>query len=165
MANSLIFFQKVQSDMYESEYRSKYKDPRETYRLLNMPTRDFSLTMQRISYEPSLYTSSSDAGENSEEEIDFLPEIEPLTTMDTQCSIKCPLCRTENPVEEHPVIVLGSNDDCSVCQSAKAKIVLTTCHHLCLCDDCYKQIDLDHQNGDVYDYDIPFNPADFQDTA
>ena len=157
MENSVIFFQKVQSDMYESEYRSRYKDPRETYRLLNISTRDFPL----ISYEPSLlYTDSSDAGENSEDEMEFLPE-----TAEKERSIKCPLCRTMNPVEENPIIVLGSNDDCSVCQSAKAKILLTTCHHLCLCDDCYKQIDLDHQNGDVYDYDIPFNPADFQDTA
>jgi len=144
--------------MYESEYRSKYKDPREIYRVLNMPTRDFPLTIQRRSYDPSLYTDSSD------EEMEFLSESALILT-ENERSIKCPLCRTENPVEENPVIVVGSNDDCSVCQYAKAKIVLTTCHHLCLCDDCYQQIDLNHQNGEVYDYDIPFDPADFQDTA
>lgn len=146
-------------DMYESEYRSKYKDPRETYRLLNINTRDFPLSrIQRIPYTPSRY-----AGENSEEEeeeTELLSESE--LTSNKQRAIKCPLCRTMNLVEENPIIVLGSNDDCSVCQSAKAKILLTTCHHLCLCDDCYKQIDLNHQNGDVYDNDMPFNPLDFQ---
>lgn len=77
--------------------------------------------------------------------------------------VKCPVCRAENKTTDdvEKLKVFGLNEQCVVCMDRAINVVLPTCRHMCMCDQCYTTI----ANAPPYvpDDDLLFDMDDMND--
>lgn len=62
-----------------------------------------------------------------------------LPSQSTSKTINCPICRTENTIE-NPKKIFGLNDTCSICLDNNVEILLPECSHCCICKVCYEKM-------------------------
>ena len=55
--------------------------------------------------------------------------------LNTIFNIKCPLCRTDN-ILNNPKKIKGLTDKCSICIDNNVEILFPECYHCCVCYDC-----------------------------
>ena len=54
--------------------------------------------------------------------------------------VKCPLCMTDNPSNDHEPILYGLSEKCQICQLNEINYRLTKCNHCCMCTECSEKI-------------------------
>ena len=70
---------------------------------------------------------------------DSLSDDEDNTIFNTFETKKCPLCRTDNGIQQC-LEIKGSSEECKVCMANNVEIFFVECKHACICKTCFKQL-------------------------